>query len=102
MLEVIEKALPSIVSGAVLLFLPWLGQMLLKADKDRRFNAEASRALLYDKLKHLCEKHIREEYLCIEDRRNLECLYQAYHDLKGNGFITGLYTQAMKLPLERK
>lgn len=76
--------------------------MLKKADRDRKHNAEASRALLYDKLKYLCEKYIAQEGMGIEDCRNLEVLYQAYKDLDGNGFIRRLYLRAMELPIRKE
>lgn len=99
---ILEKVIMPLLVVAITGLLGWIVRLLKKADRDRRANADASRALLYDKLKYLCELHIMQGYIDLDDRKNLDTLYSAYHNLNGNGFIKGIYNIAMKLPIERK
>ncbi len=96
---IVERVVLPLAVTAIPILFGWIVALLRRADKDRRANADASRALLYDKLKFLCEKHIVAAYMTIEDRKNLQVLHEAYHDLQGNGFIDCLYEKADQLPI---
>lgn len=56
-------------------------------------------AILHDRLFAECRRLIRAQKCSVEELRNLEYLYGAYHDLGGNGTGTELYTRCRALPI---
>jgi hypothetical protein len=46
------------------------------------------------------DKYMRKRYCPIYAKDALEKAYNAYHDLGGNGTITSLYNETIKLPNE--
>ncbi len=64
--------------------------------------AQAILALLHDKLFYLCEKHLQEKKITIEEFENLTCLYEPYCKLDGNGTVEALYEKVKQLSYEDK
>ena len=59
---------------------------------------KALRALLYDKIKYLCKKHIANGFITFEDYEDLVALHKIYHDdLCGNGYLDNLMQQTGNL-----
>lgn len=59
-------------------------------------------ALLSDRLIQLHKLHTERGYCHINDKKNVESLFRAYHSLGGNGTITDLYNKLLALPTEKK
>ncbi len=59
-------------------------------------------AILHDRLYSLCTWHLSTESVGVEDLRNLEYLYNAYHALGGNGTGTELYNRVKKLEIKKE
>lgn len=56
-------------------------------------------ALLYDRIKHLCECHISRGEISVDDYNDLIRLHITYHnDLAGNGFLDHLMETVEQLP----
>lgn len=56
-------------------------------------------ALLFDRIKHLCECHIARGEISIDDYNDLIRLHTTYHnDLHGNGFLDHLMEAVEQLP----
>ena len=56
-------------------------------------------ALLYDRIKHLCERHIARGEISVDDYNDLIRLHITYHnDLNGNGFLDHLMEAVEQLP----
>lgn len=58
-------------------------------------------ALLHDRLYQACTHYINQGEIDADGLRNLEYLYEAYHDLGGNGTGEALYKRAQALPLKK-
>lgn len=48
-----------------------------------------------------CERYIRNGFATLEQKDTLSSLYDSYHALGGNGFLTKLYNQVMELPINK-
>lgn len=58
-------------------------------------------AILHDRLYQACRHYIEQGCCPLNDMKNLEYLYQGYHDLGGNGTCEELYRRCRALPLEK-
>ncbi len=59
-------------------------------------------AILHDRLYQICRSHIHKGYVTVGELGNIERLYNAYHDLGGNGTGEEIYGRVMRLPLQKK
>lgn len=59
-------------------------------------------ALLRDRMIRAYNHYTEKGYCPIYARENVEELYQRYHDLGGNGTITGLVDKLRELPTEEE
>lgn len=48
-----------------------------------------------------CERYIRNGFATLEQKDTISSLYDSYHALGGNGFLTKLYNQVMELPISK-
>ena len=62
-------------------------------------------AILHDRLFAECNKYLSVGYIPLDKAEetldNLKILYDAYHDLGGNGTGTDIYNRTKKLPLKK-
>lgn len=67
---------------------------------DRRIDAleESNLALLGDKIYHLCKSYIKRGWCTVEERRNLDRLFNAYEARGGNGTAKKLWERTQNLP----
>lgn len=56
-------------------------------------------AILHDRVYQACKCSIARGWCTVEEMKNMEYLYQAYHALGGNGTGTQLYSRVQALPL---
>ena len=63
-------------------------------------NGDGTKTLLADKLKYLCGKAINEGEITYDELRIIENLYNAYHELGGNGFMTDIYNRVKELKVK--
>lgn len=56
-------------------------------------------AILHDRIYQVCQYHIQNDYITIQDLDNLEYLYQGYSGLGGNGTGEELYKRCKALRL---
>ncbi len=57
-------------------------------------------ALLHDRLYQACRFYLEQGWCGVNDLKNVEYLYNAYHDLGGNGTGTELYNRVKSLPIQ--
>ena len=62
--------------------------------------ADGMRCLLMYQLREEGEKHVGAGSCSVDDKREFERAYNAYHTLGGNGTITSLKDQVLNLPLK--
>ena len=60
---------------------------------------EGMRALLWRELRNIHSDAVQRGGLDVEERRHLENVYSAYHNIGGNGTGTRLYEESMNLPV---
>lgn len=57
------------------------------------------RALLWQQLNEIHKEAVFTNGLTPDERRNLDNIYEAYHEIGGNGTGTRIYEEAMKQPV---
>lgn len=50
-------------------------------------------------IEHLCGKYIQRDNVCASELAALERMYEAYHALGGNGYLTHLVERVRSLPI---
>lgn len=73
-------------------------QYLQTKTNKKDVKTEAILALLHDKLYYLCDKQLSENNITVDELENIECLYQPYTKMGGNGTVELLYEKVKKLP----
>ena len=68
------------------------------ADEDKGVK-EGMRALLWRELRNIHAEAVERGGMDVADRRHLENVYSAYHNIGGNGTGTRLYEESMHLPV---
>jgi len=59
---------------------------------------DAVKALLRDRLIHICSGYLRNGEIRVNDLDTVISLYTSYKELGGNGFVTELVDQVTELP----
>ena len=67
-------------------------------DEDRAMKA-GMRALLWREVKDIHAEAIERGGMTVDERRHLENVYTAYHDMGGNGTGTRMFDEAMRTPI---
>lgn len=67
--------------------------------EEQKFMREGLVSVLHDRLYQSCTQFISQGYIEIDDLKNLEYLYQGYHNLGGNGTGTELYNRCKNLQI---
>ena len=71
-------------------------------DKEIAALKEGVMYILYDRIRYIAEKHIRDEEITFEDRRMLHKMHGVYHNrLGGNGDLDQLMADVDELPLKK-
>lgn len=63
---------------------------------------QGMRAMLRDRILQACEYHNSLGFAEAKARTNMQMLYDAYHQLGGNGVVTDAYNAFRNLPLYNK
>ena len=70
-------------------------------ESDRLKHLEnATKWLMYDRIRHLGLAYIKDSVIDFDDRRILKEMHTAYHDLGGNGDLDKLMEGVYALPLK--
>lgn len=104
MLEWIVKYWLEVLFGGIAAGLLWSYRRVAKKMRDRQVEDKAIKdglvAILHDRIYAECKRCIAEDAVTIEEMRNIEYLYNAYHALGGNGTGTELYNRAKALNIK--
>lgn len=84
-----------LIAGAV----GWVGKTLYSTIQEQKALKKAVKALLHDRLYQSCRYYINQGYVDPEGLTNVGFVYEAYHELHGNGTGTNLYERMKALPL---
>ena len=98
LLQTYKVALP-IVLTALMGYIVWI---LKHQKKDRDANSKGTMLLLRVQIIGYHDKYIREGKIPSYAYENFDEMYQAYHELGGNGMITKMYEEVQELHLREK
>ena len=96
--ESVYTAFIALLTGAF----HWLRKKLKKQKKEQASVSEGVKALLHDRLYQACQFYIKQGWCSVSDKKNIEYMYEPYHDLGGNGTCEELFNQVLSLPLEER
>lgn len=95
----------AVANGALTLVVSYVGWKLRKyqareAERERLEIARSKLQLASSRVVMLreCNHYIRKGYAPIYALDSLSDMYEAYHDCGGNGAVTGIYEEFMRLP----
>lgn len=93
-----------VLFGGLATGLLWSYRRVIKRIKARAAEDMAIKAgllaILHDRIYDACRRCIAEGAVTVEELRNIEYLYKAYHTLGGNGTGTELYNRACGLRIK--
>lgn len=98
LLQTYTVALP-IVLTALMGYVVWI---LKRQKKDRDANSRGTMLLLRVQIIEYHDKYVREGIIPSYAYENFDEMYQAYHELGGNGMITKMYKEVQELHLKQK
>ena len=100
MLEFIVKYwLEFFFSGVLALLGAGYRKLNLKLKEQGKMK-EGILAILHDRLYQVCRFYMHQGWIDVESMKNVEYLYDSYHDLGGNGTGTELYNRVNSLPIK--
>ena len=100
MLEFIVKYwLEFFFSGVLALLGAGYRKLNLKLKEQGKMK-EGILAILHDRLYQVCRFYIHQGWIDVESMKNVEYLYDSYHDLGGHGTGTELYNRVNSLPIK--
>ena len=94
------EALCTLVLSGLGFSVKYLWQRVKKEHEEQTAIKKGVLALAHDRLFQACKHFIGKGTIGLDELRNIEYLYAAYHELGGNGTGTELYGRVRKLPLE--
>lgn len=102
-----ENIVPIIIavlgsSGLSAIVVACLQRRWSKNDReDSRIDAlvDAQKVLMIDRVRWLGSKYITDKQISLEDKENLQAMYDAYKALGGNGHLTTIMHEIDRLPV---
>ena len=98
LLQTYKVALPIVLTA----FMGYVVWMLKKQKKDRDANSRGTMLLLRVQIIEYHDKYVREGKIPSYAYENFDEMYQAYHELGGNGMITKMYDTRSRVHLKEK
>lgn len=89
-------------SGLSAIIVACLNRRWAKKDRDdSRIDAlvAAQQVLMIDRVRYLGAAYIAQKHISLEDKENLQAMYDAYKALGGNGHLTTVMHEVDRLPV---
>lgn len=67
-------------------------------EKENRAIRDGLCAVLRDRIIQSATHHEEKGFIPLRDMENMSLMYQAYHNLGGNGLVTKVYEEVLELP----
>lgn len=80
----------------------WMGKTLWATIQEQKALRKGVKAILHDRLYQSARYYIKQGHVDMEGLTNIGLVYEAYHELKGNGTGTDLYKRIKELPLREE
>lgn len=100
MTEFILKYWLECIFGIVVTGLTFGYKKLYKRIKEQESLKDGVLAILHDRIFQAARNYISRGHISIEEMRNVQYLYDSYHELGGNGTGTELYERIKHLEIE--
>ena len=95
--------IPALISSIPLAVFRWSWSKMKQKMRDLRATELGLQALLRDRLVQAYNHCVYVKGYCpIYEKENIENMYKQYHNLGGNGTVTGLYEEIIALPTQPK
>lgn len=94
--------LNEIVSILVAGIMGWMGKTLWATIQEQKALQKGVKAMLHDRLYQSCRYYLYQGYVDVEGLTNVGVIYEAYHELHGNGTGTSLYERVESLPVREE
>lgn len=78
----------------------WMLAVVKKTKAENHALRLGMRAILRDRIIQTYNHYVEKGYCPIYARENIGNMYEAYHNLGGNGTVTALYKRIQELPTE--
>lgn len=88
-----------VLFGISTTILGWLYRRLKKKVDKQKLIEAGMLAILHDRLYQLGREYIERGWITLEELKNMEYLYNSYHDLGGNGTGTEIWERVKNLPV---
>ena len=95
----ITAAVSALMGALVAALVSRAGKAAASASTEASGTQEGMRALLWRELRNIHSDAFQQGGMDVEERRHLENVYSAYHNIGGNGTGTRLYEESMRLPV---
>lgn len=95
----LTAAVSALVGALVAALVSRAGKAASQSADEARGMQEGMRALLWRELRNIHSDAVQQGGMDLEERRHLENVYSAYHNIGGNGTGTRLYEESMRLPV---
>mgnify|MGYP003496694139 CR=1 FL=1 len=80
-------------------FMGWIGTMLVKQQKERSANSRGIMLVLRYMLQRYHAEYMHKKYVTEGQYKTFEDIYNAYHDLGGNGYATHMWKDIQELEI---
>ena len=93
----LEVAFGVIVAGLGT-YIRHLSKIISKEREEQQALRDGMKSLLMRQIQMDCEHAIADAVCSVPSKKTIGAMYDSYHALGGNGIITALYEQTIKLP----
>lgn len=94
--------LNEIVSLLVTAVVGYIGKELYKTMQEQKALKKGVKAMLHDRLYQSARFYIQQGFIDMDGLTNIGLIYEAYHELHGNGTGTDLYNRVRALPIREE
>ncbi len=96
-----EQILTQTYTVALPILLTYIVWLLKRQKKDRDANGKGTMLLLRVQLIEYHDRYMREGHIPSYALENFIEMYEAYHELGGNGMITKMYDEVLELEVRK-
>lgn len=96
-----EQILTQTYTVALPILLTYIVWLLKRQKKDRDANGKGTMLLLRVQLIEYHDRYMREGHIPSYALENFIEMYEAYHELGGNGMITKMYEEVLELEVRK-
>lgn len=100
--EFVNAHFNEVISFLITAALGWMGKTLFDTIQEQKALKKGVKAVLHDRLYQSARFYLKQGWVDVEGLGNLGIVYEAYHELHGNGTGTTLYNKVKALPVKEE